>query len=667
MTVDNRLLRDLHRLFLGGKLREPVRAGSSSGAGFGFGEARSAAPLSAQWLRIGDAMPQDGSDWTQARSWQAILNGIARVAGIIYGSRRLQLVFDRYDENYQYKPDRSVIVLSTEPALHPCPGDTVYDAVDAMTGQMIHEAAHIRERQAQTPPFADDPILFLLYHLAEDAIIDQIVSLEYPGFEGYLLAYRRYYVDWKLRNDWGFRSEGRLKQLILAMRSTAPDRVSRWSVRHAYLYLLYRLSLARSVPELRRIDRAELAERLYGILYEARHAEHWSEPDVLSESFVLGREGPVVRGDKGNNRGGESGPVTRSSLEQLVPQQLEQLLPPDDGDSPSAGERRTRRPRRAKRKTPKWADEWIHREGAKRKTPGLSDEMQAWLHRLTEEERKRLEGTDGDSEIELARVPLHAQAAERYRAAAQAVQPQVALLRRALAKARALPDREQCALPVGNELDEDALYRAKFAADLFKRPSPHAQGTAPLDLALLIDASRSMREPLSGGDIPKYLAAQRIAALFVEALAPLAAMRAWVFSYSSLGRKVELRDLYSPDAQADKTRIGDLYPAHQTPEFQALRAVSGHMRGCARPGVRKVYLVLSDGCPSDDAYPRDRQIAELAKLTRQLEADGDIVTHIALGPDGAAETMYAHRLAYSADGYTGLIRRFGRLLEQLLS
>jgi len=666
MAVDNRLLRDLHRLFLGGKLREPKRWGD----GPGFEARSSAVPLSAQWLSLGDAMPQDGADWTQARSWQAILNGIARVAGIIYGPRRLQIVFDRYDENYQYKPDRSVIVVSTEPALSPCPGYTLFHAADAMTGQVIHEAAHIRERQTEGTSFAEDPILSLLHHLVEDAIIDQIVALEYPGFEGYLLAYRHYYIDWKLRNNWGFQAEGRLKQLILAMRSTAPERVSRWSVRRAYLYLLYRLANARSVPELRRIDRAELAERLYGILYEARHAEHWSEPDVLSESFVLGKDGPAVRGENGNNRGGKPEPVTRSALEQLVAQDLERLLPDDDSDTQPDAESQPLQPsrkRRSRRKAPEWADDWCHREGSKRKTSGLSDEMRILLHRMTEEERERLDGADGECEVELARVPLHAQAAQRYRAAAHAVGPQVALLRRALAAVHVQPDREQFALHAGSDLDEEALYRAKFAADLFKRPSSYARGSAPLDMVLLIDASHSMSEPLSAGDIPKYVAAQRIAALFVEALEPLAAIRAWVFSYTSLGRKVEIRDLYSPDVKADKTRIGDLYPAHQTPEYQALRAVAGWIGTTARTGVRKVYLVLSDGCPSDDAYPRDRQIVELARLTRQLEVGGDAVIHIAIGPHGAADAMYAQRLDYSADGYAALIRRFGRLLEQWIN
>ena len=658
MAIDNRLFQELHRLFLNGKLREVKRGGGSMPL---------AAPLSAQWLKPGDSFPQEAAGWEQARQWRSILNGITRTAAIIYGSRRIQVVFDRYDENYQYKPEREVIVASTEPALCPPPGFTLYHAADAMTGQVIHEAAHIRERQSEASPFADDPTLSLLHHLSEDAVIDQMIALEYPGFEGYLLAYRHYFIDWKLRNNWGFQAEGRLKQLILAMRSTRPDRVSRWSVRHAYLYLLYRLANARSVEELRRIDRVRLAEQLYRILYAARHAEHWREPDVLSESFVLGMDGPVVQGDKGNNRGGdELKPVTRSQIEQVDARELERRLPDDQRESEPQPQAKTGR--RSRRTIGSWADEFRHGKDRHRpQSHSLSEEMQIMLHQLTEEDRKLLSDADDSYEAQVARLPLHAQAARRYRKAAEAVAPQIALLRSALSAARAGYGREEFALRAGSDLDDEALYRAKFAGDLFKRQAPDVHRDLPIDFVLLIDASYSMKEPLAGGDVPKYIVAQRLAALFVEALEPLDDMRAWVFSYSSLGRKVELRDLYSPDAGADKARIGDLYPAHQTPEYQALLAVSRLMGQTARAGVKKVYLVLSDGFPADDTMPRDRQIAEISKLTRQLEAAGDAIVHIALDSRGAADKVYPHRVAFPASGYAALIRRFGRLLEQWIS
>lgn len=86
----------------------------------------------------------------------------------------------------------------------------------------------------------------------------------------------------------------------------------------AYLFFLYILTKHQTVEELRRINRTELAAQLYAILYDARHAEHWREPDVLSESLVLGAEGPPVKGDGGNNRGGlEVKPLTLHTLRQL--------------------------------------------------------------------------------------------------------------------------------------------------------------------------------------------------------------------------------------------------------------------------------------------------------------------------------------------------------------
>lgn len=198
--------------------------------------------------------------------------------------------------------------------------------------------------------------------------------------------------------------------------------------------------------------------------------------------------------------------------------------------------------------------------------------------RLAQEVRSlRVAGEGVRYEAVWLREAPHAQAEERYRSAAEAVRGRILRLRNRLVWVNAGAGPDRIALPAG-ELDEEALYRAKFAADLFRRREDGPYRVPPLDLVLLADASRSMKEPLPGGDVPKYIAAQRLAALFVEALEPLAPIRAWVFSYTSVENRVELRELYTPGRHADKTRIGDLYPAGQTPEYEALAAVSRFIR-----------------------------------------------------------------------------------------
>ena len=667
MPANERRFAGLHRLFLngrpgaagpGGRPRGPGPGGDDDPCGLG-------PPLSAAWLPPGADFPAGENDAAEARGWRAILNGIARMAAIVYGSGRYRVLVDAaFDATgYDGKPRRRngrLIVVSTEPVRRPMPGFSFYDAVDAMVGQVIHEAAHGREGREEEP-FADDEILSLLHHLVEDVLNDQIVALEYPGFEGYLLKYRRYFIDWKLRGDWGFRAEGRLRQLVLAMRSTYPVRVTRRSVRRAHLYLLWILARHRTAEELRRVDRVRTAEELYAILYDSRFAEHTSELDVLSESLILGPDGPPVRGEKGNRRGGRNNasPVTRAALRRLNPPAFawsDRALEAFSARRTKAGKTRS---------LGRWSGEFRHRAHPSGRRSAVSPEGYRRMCRLAEEVRsRRVAGEGVRYEAAWLREAPHAQAEARYRSAVEAVRGPILRLRNRLAWVNAGAGPDRIALTAG-ELDEEALYRAKYAADLFRRREDGRFRVPPLDLVLLADASLSMKEPLPGGDLPKYIVAQRLAALFVEALEPLAPIRAWVFSYSSAENRVELRELYAPGRHAGKTRIGDLYPAGQTPEYGALAAVSRFIREAGRPGVPKVYIVVSDGRPDDDILPRDAHIAAIRRLASRLRAEGDAVVHVALSPQRFGSPVYPVSLRFPEEGHAGLIRRFGLLVEAL--
>jgi len=644
----------LHRLFLNGRLRDVARGDDEW-----FGP-----PLSAQWLPFKEALSSDAPDGENMKRWQSVLRGITRTAGIIFGSRRYQVRFDAgYDENYRHTTSPGVIVVSTEPVKRPPPGFSFHDAVDAMVGQVIHEAAHLHERREDESGLAEDEIMSVLRHLAEDVIIDAIVAMQYPGFEGYLLKYRRYFIDWKLRNQWSFQAEGRLKQLVLSVRSTLPAKINRWTVRHAYLYLLYILSKHQTVEQLRKINRTELAAQLYAILYDARHAEHWRDPDVLSESLVLGAEGPPVAGDGGNNRGGlRVNPLTLHTLRQLHRQTFEW----SDVDKFVSEQKVRKTNGKATAITKRWSDAYRHRTAPVENKQALTPEGRGLLRKWEEERRSPLQGdATYDYRTMLSLVPLHAQAADRYRSAVSAVRSQIVRLRKQLACANTKNGRDIVFLQSG-DLDEEALYSAKFATDLFRRPNDSFRRLTPMDMVLLIDASRSMREPLPDGSVPKYVAAQRLAALFVEALEPLESVRTWTFSFSSFERNVEIRELYSPGIHADKTRIGDLYPENQTPEYEALLAVVRHVQNVSGFGVRKSYIVISDGRPDDDIIPADTQIKEIRKLVNRLRTQGDIVIHVALAPDVPGLPVYPYRLAFPEEGYPDLIRRFGNLLKTLL-
>lgn len=653
MAVQDGFIQSLHRMFLNGQMKEVVRGNDEL-----FNT-----PLSSRWLKLPDS-PHEPQDWEKAKQWQTILNGITRTSAIIFGTQQYHIMFDAaYDQNYQYTAKPSTIVVSTEPVKNPPPGFSLYDVVDTMVGQVIHETAHLRERQTDHPVFADDDILSLLHHLVEDVVIDMIIALQYPGFEGYLLKYRRYLIDGKLRKSWGMQREGRLYHFILSVRSTWPMRVSRRSVRRAYLYLLYRVSKSRTVEGLRRLNRAELAQQLYDILYEVKAGDHWRDPDVLSESLFLGADGPVVKGENGNNRGDlEVNPLSRRVFQDLDPKQIEWIE--ETVKSRQQDDSRPESARKLKLLSDHWADAFRHQKIPERKDRGITLEEQRMVHKLREEGLKPLTGVNGkyDYEVHLSQRPPSYQAGERYLSAVQAVRGQIVLLRNQFAWANAQVNRNQYGL-ISGDLDEDALYRAKFASDLFAKSTAMAHRSERLDIVLLVDASRSMLEPMQGSDVPKYVVAQRLSALFMEALAPVQSVRTWAFSYSSSGKTVDILELYAPELHADKTRIGDIYPANQTPEYQALLAVSEHIREVSRPHVPKVYIVLSDGRPEDDSMPLDNQAKEITKLAQRLRIEGNTIIQVAMSSEKSIRQMYPISLSFPEEGYPELVHRFGNLLK----
>jgi len=81
--------------------------------------------------------------------------------------------------------------------------------------------------------------------------------------------------------------------------------------------------------------------------------------------------------------------------------------------------------------------------------------------------------------------------------------------------------------------------------------------------------------------------------------------------------------------------------------------------------VPKVYIVVSDGRPDDDILPRDAQIAAIRRLASRLSAEGNAFVHVALSPLRFGLPAYPVSLTFPEEGYAGLIRRFGLLVESL--
>lgn len=84
----------------------------------------------------------------------------------------------------------------------------------------------------------------------------------------------------------------------------------------------------------------------------------------------------------------------------------------------------------------------------------------------------------------------------------------------------------------------------------------------------------------------------------------------------------------------------------------------------SRFGVKKVYIVFSDGRPEDDVIPQDQQVSEIKKLVKRRRSEGDTFIHVALGPDVSMPQIYPYSLEFPEEGYPKLVHQFGKLLKK---
>jgi hypothetical protein len=477
--------------------------------------------------------------------------------------------------------------------------------------------------------------------------------------------YRLFYVDAAIRGRWGSIGESRLNQTILAVRSVAHAKIDRKSVRHAYYYMLYLLGRHYSLPQLRKLDCNDAARELYDILYIEKIYLHWGMVNHRSERFVFGPDGPPVEGSQGHKEGGDDSerklaPFSHSLLHEISENVSGEESDVEEGARPSE-----------------------ELSGADSET-AEPEKRKSNPYEIAIEACDLIPVTAGGAsvpayETRLYIPPMYHKAEQRYSEAVRDIQPYVASLRKKFAPMKTKTSIQQHDLRDGH-LDEDALYKVRFSNKLFSKRMDAMRPTRELDIALLVDVSSSMKEPIRSGDgdgggegggswIPRYVAAQRLTALFVEALEHAESAQTWVYSFASQEQRVDIRQLYSPAFHGHKARIGDILPlpGRQTPEYAALSTVLRHFRQEAREQSQKAIIIFSDGDPDDDVLSVEEQGEQIRKLAVREQKAGNVIVHVSLGPRGQMDRMYPHSIPFPRNGYSELVVRFGRMLHSLVA
>gem|GEM_PF-776404 len=642
------------------------------------------------WLkRIEDPLQQKGMD--RAKSLYAVMQGVLRVIAIIFGSNLCRVTFEGEEEKQEVvKNMMPGVKLTWNPVIHRPSGYSFYDAVDVITGSAIHQAAHLREGMV-TKPFEDideeeqRKVLEILYHLVLDVLHDQIVTTQYPGYEGYLLKHRHYLLNEKLLKQWGQKSHTRVNLLYQALRSTEQVPLYKRNVQRAYFFMLHQLSNHQTVNKLRKLDAVVLARQVYTILFDEKAFTHTRELNYMSERFVMAEEGLPTPGENGKQKGGKRNqskdgkhrrelqkveaashvPITGALLKELRedhqdlvnPLEMEtgELVPLPAGESV---------------KNADW-NSFLHQEGSAGTVfsrRGLKRQDIENMKRLKDEEYTNLDHTDAKFRYQIWRQTpkLTPDLQSEYEYEREAIQSYIVLLRNQWSWSNTKRVMHQYGLKSGR-LDEDALFQAKYSQEVFMNPIIENTRTRQLDVVLLIDSSSSMYEQAEGTNIPKYRAARQLAALFVESLEPVDSVQTWVYSFMQEStQSVLLQELFTPRRNARKERIAALRPGRRTPEYEALLAVSKLVENEGRQGVQKVLLVLSDGQPGDDMIPYHVQKKKIKELVTKLQNQGFLIIQLALGPEALSKEMYSHFVPFPKEGYRGLVIRFGKLLKSLL-
>lgn len=554
--------------------------------------------------RIFTAQPEQNEDNDEAKVYMlvAVLNAVARVVDIVHGKHRFKVNFASNSTVTDYA--QGIITLDAAPLLKPPLGFSLADSVDVLTGMALHEAAHAQFTSAEFyTEIPGNHFAGAVRNLVEDIYVEKLVTLLYPGFQGYFEKYRYYTFDLgkqhppeiKAENAMDYELNKRTVDLILTLRSTTGFKSDIARVRKAVEMIERGLS-ARTFAHLQKVNPRGLAIKVYNELF-----------------------GNIIQHD-----------IAYTKPVNFIDEYNAQSQPQQNNDGKT----------------------------------GISENMQQMVENLRQEEVQLANegdlnynyqpGTPPPVIVTFRKPVITAEAVSAYHEAKESVFPYIIRLRNKLSWANTRQVMTQYGLPSG-ELDQDALYQAPFSNKVFSRSQIIENRTRNLDMALLIDCSSSMTAKIEK-EITRLHLARNLATLFIEAMEPVNSVQTWVYGFSQKVL-VDITELYAPTLN-NKSRLGTIEANGTTPEGSALKYCANRLLKEGRLGVAKVLIVLADGNPNPG--PEKNMVKE---QSRRLQNMGINLIHIAISKQ-ATPYGYQHSIPWS-DYYT-VINQFGQLLKRLV-
>ena len=583
-----------------------------------------------------------------------ILTSVSKIVNIVNGNNRYQVIFKGQEESGYIDYSKKQIVIST--SFLKDPGEySIYDIVDLETGLALHESGHAE--YSFSKDVIDEMKKFsqlehYVYNILEDAIMEKIVSNEYPGYEGYFIKLRKHYFKKnKIRKTKDVLSD-RINELLIGLRYPGDTIIYDDKVKEVLIIVNDLLKL--SNEKLKKVNRVELAKKVLNMLLEP---EDTSDNNEKTKDDI--------------NNGPENDTIQQNN--QLTPSEHDGKARTNQQDI--NGELKD-----------------FLNQMKKENSSSLSNEEINLLNSILEEEYLEEEYDTPYSKFEVTTCnpKIFKSDKDKYNKSKKRIKKHIIKFRNKFSDANTLYRQNAYGLQSGI-LDEDNLYSAKYNRNIFMNTLISNQSrTKNIDIAFTIDCSGSMNIGLDHS-ITRMNAARDLCTLFVEALEPINSINTWVFGFKNsmdyicdksrkentyincydfsddernrLLKSTHLIKAYSP-TNKNKFGIGTLTAGGLTPEYEALTKTVDILLKESKKDSKKIIVMLTDGEPGSDTFSYYNEISLIKDKLKECKRNNITVIHLALTSD-AEKTPYTNKIQWDMNGkYDSLIEAFLKTLKK---
>lgn len=614
-----------------------------------------------------------------------ILNSVRKIVNIVHGNSKYEVVFNDSEQSGYISYSKNKIVLSSA-LMRKINEYPIYDIVDIETGLALHESAHAE--YTFNSKYLDavqqyTELEHTINNILEDAIIEEIVSNDYPGYRQYFLKLRGYYFKQNSIKQTNNKLADRINEFLIGLRypgdTIIRDKLAKEAIEVVNEVLLYDNEI------LKNVDRVDLTEEVYNILTrDIKKDENEKEDDDSNDDS-----------DNEENSGDESNDNTNN----------------DDSNSNESGKgnesknkkqsKSSKLSKREKRKIDLTPSEiggalgdFLNKE-KENKEDKLSDKEKALINSILNENVEEDEyGIPSGSKFKTTTsIPIITEThVRKYNENKTLMNKYITKFRNKFADANTAYKETAYGLQSGI-LDEDSIYSAKYNRNIFMNNTiTNMKRTKDIDIAFVIDNSGSMDSQLSWNDnIRRIDAAKQLCTLFVEALSPIKSVNTWVLGFqtteaymaeksrnggggyniyaeASYEERISMRNstnlikAYSPHHKT-KAGISSLTANGLTPEYQALIRTKDILFKEGRKDSKKVIIMLTDGEPGDSRFSMGSQIKLIREEIKKCEKKNITLIHLALTVN-ADKTPYKNKISWNNKGFDSLIDSFIKTLKK---